>query len=352
MEKYEIPENNSLDSMEGLETNIDNIESVRKSPSAEEQEALKDDIINALKNNEVLSDETMLAYFKLHDVHARIISNRVCQHMEISGVSDIFDINFWKSFFEAERKVLEEEQGKEVEVVEVVDLDEKLEIRFTRDRVQNMEEVYETISNTVIIKGIRGKSSYFSECCDHRPRISKVLTHFLFNSLITNGFVKKEDKEDFLKLFIPTTQAGGRFVKKNNKQPYESISNETLRKEKLVNSRLFFGKYSPEEKEELLKHIKAWQMLCINQRNASQDILRIGIDKVKESLDNEDYTLGCSAIFPWMDQYNFIVTEDQFLKGAENMADTIRKHKEQKAGDIIGHSLAYALRVIEALEMV
>ena len=176
----------------------------------------------------------------------------------------------------------------------------------------------------------------------------------MFNSLVSNRFVEDKDREDFIKLFIPTTQAGDYFVKTNDTEPYWSISNETLKKQKQINSDNFLNKYTELEKEAILEHVRVWQWLCGAQRNLSQDILRLGLDKVKEMLidENEVYNLGSGYAFPWYSEYDFIVTEDMFLKGAEKMVSTIKNHRLQRAGDVMGHSLAYALRLKEAIEMV
>lgn len=306
---------------------------------------LKSKFINIGKFRE-LSDDDQLRFFELYTAGSKDVSHRVCKHIESSGVTDFFGTNFWEEFFKAELEVLKEEQQKDVEIVQFVKKPEGARIiEVSSGKIETAKELYGTVDGVLIFTGERAVSEPIVSYCEERPRLSKVLPHFLFNSLVSKGLTEENSREYFMKLFDVTTQST--FVASGK------IKNESLKEGKREHLEKFFSKFSEAQKESLLKYISAWQSLCSTRGYLAQEIQRYG--SYDEAEKNKDDTFATMMVADyWSEEYEAIVKKEQLIKGAESIVETKKKYQNRQtdAGNIMGHDLAYASRLTEAMEMI
>ena len=303
-----------------------------------------------------LSEDEQLRVLELYTIHSKDVSERICKHIESSGVTDFFDTNFWEEFFKAELGVLKEEQRKDIEIVQFMKKPEGgKEVEVNTGKVETAKELYGAVDSMLIFTGERSVSNPIIEYCDSRPRLSKVLPHFLFNSLVSKELTEENSRADFMKLFDVTTQSS--FAAPLESKPGQpttySLKNESLKEEKRRYTEKFFSNFSEIQKESLFKYIKEWQSLCSTRGYLAQEIRRYG--SYDEAEKNKEDTFATIMVADyWSEEYEVIVKKDQLIKGAESILETQKKYqnKQTDAGNIMGHDLAYASRLIEAIEMI
>lgn len=304
----------------------------------------------------MLSESEQLNFFELFTAHSREISERVCKHIESSGVTDFFDVNFWEEFFKAESKVIEEEQEKDIDIVQYVKIPEGgKEVQLGTGRIETAKELYGAVEYTLIFEGERANASSIIDYCESRPRLSKVLPHFLFNSLASKGLLEESKRDGFMELFDITTQSN--FVtplkSEPGKQTRYSINNESLRQEKVRRLEGFFIGWTEEQKGNLLNYTKEWQFLSSIRGSLVQEIIKYG--SYETACKDKDNTFATMIVADyWLQEYEEMVKKEQLIKGAENgVATMVKYHNRQTdAGNTMGHDLTYALRLREALEIV
>lgn len=345
MEKPSIPEMNSLDSMEGLEskpkTNMSDLE------------------IKIIENGGFrgLSESNQVRFFELYTDHSKTVSEKVCKQIEASGVTNFFDTNFWEEFFTAEIEVVKEGQKKDVKIVQFRKNPElQMDVEVSTGKVETAKELYGTIDDTLIFHGERDGTNSMIEYCDSRPRLSKVLPHFLFNSLVLKGLTEEGVRGDFMRLFDITTQStfAEPVETESGQPPIYSVRNEALKEEKRAAKDNFFGKLNDGQKEVLLEYIGKWQYLCSMSGKLAQEIINYG--SYAEAEKNIKNTFVIRYVIPkWSEKYDNIINLSQFIEGAESTAKSMRKFHELDdridTGNVIGHDLSYASRLKEAIMM-